>query len=154
MSGYCYYNHLYLGNILLHVTCLSTTNTNMAAPSLDICSVCGRKIPSHVKILKCDCRLYYVHRNRTSLYNDDLNNMINHSRSLSCIRCNENDFAFNHFIEDECFFPISARKCQPIYLLYCICILQYGNSQLVAMAAISDKKNSSTGIWGDFVPGS
>ena len=102
--GYCCYNQLYLGNTLLHVTCLSTTNTNMAAPDLDLCSVCDRKIPSHVKMLKCDCCLHYVHRNCTSLYSDDLSHIINHDRNWSCIRCNENNFAFNHIVEDECFF--------------------------------------------------
>ena len=39
-----------------------------------------------------------------SLYSDDLNHIISQDRNWSCIRCNENDFAFNHIIEDKGFF--------------------------------------------------
>ena len=94
----------------IRVTCLSTTNVNVTR--LDMCFVCDRKI----LILKCDCCLHYVHRNRTSLLSDDLNHMINHNGSWSCIRCNENNFAFNHIIEDECFFNLCQEMSANIHM--------------------------------------
>ena len=73
---------------------------NMAGISVNICSICNRRIPCNALHLKCDCCNHFIHKNCSNLPKKDIESIIQGSKSWSCLMCNETNFPFVSTIED------------------------------------------------------